>query len=144
MLKLLFLVLFPVLAFAATQGSPEPSYPGLSPSYWVDFGNDNLVPNQPDDHLTASWAVGARDQEWLLGAEYGMLTSQSTKTRQDELTCMLGLMLIDEDGYRFSMSGGFRNYHNMNGEGARMLPIGVWGIRILTSRMTAISARVYA
>lgn len=116
MLKTLALLCCPTLMWAATQGSPEPTFPGLSPHLWVDVGNDNLVPNQPDDRLTASWALGARDGDWLLGAEYGMLTDKAGQSRQDELTIMLGSCLIDESGYRFSISGGVRNYHCINGQ----------------------------
>ncbi len=116
MLKTLALACLPCLAFTATTGSPDPVFPGPSPGLWMDLGNDNFLPEQPDDRKTASWAFGARDGDWLLGGEYDMLTSKTKGTRQDVLTGMIGGVLVEESGYRFSTSVGIRNYHGIGGQ----------------------------
>ncbi len=116
MLKTLALLALPAIAFGAITGSPEPTFPGMSPHFWMDLGNDNFVPGQPDDHKTASWAFGARDEDCVLGGEYIMETNKAAGTRQDVLAVNLGMVMCEESGYRFSMSLGFRNYHGIKGQ----------------------------
>lgn len=106
-MKTLLLLLFSITSLsAAVNGSPMTTQPGPQPQLWMECGNDNFLPHQPDDNLTAEWKGGFIINKYVVaGFSYDMLTEknyngiQKTGIREDELTLVAGPHPLVYNGY---------------------------------------------
>jgi hypothetical protein len=97
-MKTLLLLLFFISSLsAAVNGSPLTTQPGPQPQLWMETANDNFLPHQTDDNLTAEWKGGFTIDKYLVGGfSYDMLTEKNynginkTGIREDELTLVVG------------------------------------------------------